>query len=686
MLYIPNRITGDVAMTTYRYYRWDGSQQVFNMDADDLMNSIADDILEHGDPERALRSLFQRGIDDNQGQHAPGLRDLLERLRQQRQQQLERYNLDSVMDDIKEQLQDVIDTERKGIENRLQDAEQQLQEAGDAADHLQAPMQMLQDRAQRNTDALDSLPESPGGQIQQLQDYDFMDSEAREKFNELLESLKQQMMQNFFQDMKQQLQDMTPQDMEGIKNMIEALNQMLRDRAMGEDPDFEGFMEQYGEYFDPNRPASLDELIEQLQQQMAAMQSLMESMSPQMRSELESMMGAAIDPQFMDELAELAGMMYDMFPFDDMAGEYPFMGDESMTLDSAMELMGELRDMDQLEQQIQQVMRSGDIEGLDLDNVEQVMGEDARRQLEQLQKLIQQLEEAGYLKRKGDRLELTPRGIRKLAQQALREVFSELKKDRMGRHEIYSRGDGGERTGETKPYEFGDPFDIDLHRTLFNSTLRNGPGTPLRISPEDFEVHHTEHMTQTATALLIDQSRSMGMFGSFAAAKKVALALYWLIHSQYPRDYLYIIGFSDYGMNIATDDLADLTWNAWVSGTNMQHALMLARHALSKQKAATKQIVMITDGEPTAHLEHGRAYFSYPPSWRTIEETLKEVKRCTQENITINTFMLEANYYLMDFIDKMTRINKGRAFYTDPSQLGRYVMVDYLRSQRKRVG
>ena len=672
-------------MTTYRYYRWDGSQQVFSMDADDLMNSIADDILEHGDPERALRSLFQRGIDDEQGQHAPGLRDLLERLRQQRQQQLERYNLDSVMDDIKEQLQDVIDTERKGIESRLRDAEKQLQEAGEDAEHLQAPMEMLQDRAQRNTDTLDSLPNSPGGQIQQLQDYDFMDPEAREKFNELLDALKQQMMQNFFQDMKQQLQDMSPEDMEGIKNMIQALNQMLRDRAMGEDPDFEGFMEQYGDYFDPNRPASLDELIEQLQQQMAAMQSLMDSMSPQMRNELESMLGAAVDPEFMDELAELAGMMYDMFPFDDMAGEYPFMGEESMTLDSAMELMGELRDMDQLEQQVQQVMRNGNIEDLDLDNVEQIMGEDARRQLEQLQRLIQQLEEAGYLKRQGDRLELTPRGIRKLAQQALREVFSELKKDRMGRHEIYSRGDGGEWTGETKPYEFGDSFDIDLHRTLFNSTLRNGPGTPLRISPDDFEIHHTEHMTQTATALLIDQSRSMGMFGSFAAAKKVALALYWLIHSQYPRDHLYIIGFSDYGMDIATDDLADLTWNAWVSGTNMQHALMLARQALSKQKVATKQIVMITDGEPTAHLEHGRAYFSYPPSWRTIEETLKEVKRCTQEGITINTFMLEHNYYLMDFIDKMTRINKGRAFYTDPSQLGRYVMVDYLRSQRKRI-
>lgn len=672
-------------MTTFKYYRWDGSQRIFDVDADDLFNSIADDILEHGDPNRALRSLFQRGVDDGQGQQSPGLRDLMERLRQQRQRQLERYNLDSVMDDVRERLQDVLDTERGGIERRLDEARRQMQEAGDDAEHLQAAMGMLEDRAQRNTDALDALPQSAGGKIRELQEYDFMDPDARQKFNDLLDTLKQQMMQNFFQSMKQQLENMTPQDMEGIKNMMQALNQMLRDRAMGEDPDFEGFMEQYGEYFDPNRPASLDELIEQLQRQMAAMQSLMDSMSPDMRNELEGMMGASIDPELMEELAELAGMMYDMFPFDDMAGEYPFMGDESLTMDAAMDLMGDLQQMDQLEQQIQQVMRSGDVEDIDLDKVEQVMGEDARRQMEQLQNLIKQLEEAGYLRRKGDRLELTPRGIRKLAQQALREVFSELKKDRMGRHEVYYRGDGGERTGETREYEFGDPFDIDLHRTLFNSLLREGPGSPLRVSPADFEVHHTEHMTQTATALLIDQSRSMGMFGSFAAAKRVALALYWLIHSQYPRDYLYIIGFSDYGMDIATDDLADLTWNAWVSGTNMQHALMMARQALSRQKVATKQILMITDGEPTAHLEHGRAYFNYPPSWRTIEETLKEVKRCTQEGITINTFMLEANYHLMDFIDKMTRINKGRAFYTSASQLGRYVMVDYLRSQRKRI-
>ena len=674
-------------MTIYRYSRWDGTQKVFDMDEDDIMEAISDDILEHGDVNRALRNLFQRGTRDEQGRPTGGLRDLMERLRQQRQQQLERYNLDSLMDDLKEKLQDVIDTERSGIDRRLDEARKQLAEAGDEAEHLQGPMKVLEDRAQRSNETLDSLPDSAGGAIKELSDYDFMDPEARQKFQELLDQLKQQMMQNTFQNMRQQLQDMSPEDIEGLKNMIQALNQMLRDRDAGVDPDFEGFMEQYGHYFDPNRPGSLDELIDQLQQQMAAAQSLMNSMDPQMRRELESLMESAIDPEMMGELGELASQMYSMFPFDDMARDYPFMGDESLSLDQAMEMMGELQSMDQLEQQIQQVMRGSDsIEDIDLDQVEQHLGEEERRRLEQLQRVIRQLEEAGYLKRKGDRLELTPRGIRKLAQQALREVFAELKKDRHGSHELHYRGDGGEPTGETKTYEFGDPFDLNLHRTLFNSVVREGPNVPIRISPEDFEIDRTEHLSQTATVLLLDQSRSMGMFGSFTAAKKVAMALYWLIHTQYPRDSFHIIGFSDYGMELKGEDLPEISWNAWVSGTNIQHAFLLSRQLLAREKVGSKQILMITDGEPTAHLEEGRAYFNYPPSYRTIEETLKEVKRCTQEGITINTFMLEANYYLIDFIDKMTRINRGRAFYTTPGQLGKYVMVDYLRGRRQRVG
>ena len=673
-------------MGTYRYSRWDGTQQVFDPDEDSIMDALSDDIMAHGDINRAVRSLFQRGIQSDHWQRVQGLRDLMDRLRQQRQKQMERYNLDSLMDDLKERLQDTVDTERKGIDRRLGEARHQLEQAGDQADLLQGPMQLLEERAQRSRERLDSLPESLGGAIKELSDYDFMDTDAREKFQELLAMLKQQMLQNYFQSMRQQLQDTNPEESEGLKNMVQALNQMLRDRAMGLDSDFEGFMEQYGHYFDPNRPTSLDELIERLQRQMAAMQSLMDSMTPEMRGELESLMDAAIDLELGEELAELAGRLHEMYPLDDAAREYPFMGDESLTLNQAMELMGQLQDMDDLERQIQQVTRGGSIEDIDLDRAEQYLGEEARRQLERLQRLIQQLAEAGYLKRDGDRLELTPKGIRKLAQQALKEVFSQLKKDRAGRHEVHTLGAGGEATGETKPYEFGDPFDVDLHRTLFNSVLREGPGIPIRMSPDDLEINRTELLSQTATVLLLDQSRSMGMFGSFTAAKKAALALYWLIHSQFPKDFFHVIGFSDYAMEIKGEGLPEITWNAWVSGTNMHHALMLSRRLLSKQKVGSKQILMITDGEPTAHLEGSHAYFSYPPSYRTIQETLKEVKRCTQQGITINTFMLEATYQLMDFVDRMTRINRGRAFYTTPGHLGRYVMVDYLRSRRRRVG
>ena len=672
-------------MTTYRYSRWDGTQQLFDLDEDEIIDMLSDDIMEHGDVDRALRGLFQRGMRGEQGERVGGLRDLLERLRQQRRQQLERYNLDSLMDDVKERLRDIVETERAGIDRRLEEARAELDRAGGEGEHLEGPMRLLEERAERSMEALQALPDSPGGAIRELTEYEFMDPEARRKFQELLDELKQQMTENMVQGVRQQLQGMSPEELRGLKEMVQALNQMLQDRAMGEDADFEGFMEQYGHYFDPDRPASLDELIEQLQRQMAAAQSLLKSMTPEMRRELEELMASAIDPEMMDAMAELAYQMHGMFPLEDMASEYPFMGDESVTLDQAMELMGDLQEMDQLESKLREVMLSGDIEDVDLDQVERSLGEDARRQMEALQRVLRQLQEAGHLRRRGDRLELTPRGIRRLGQQALKEVFSQISKDRLGGHQTFRSGDGGERTGETKRYEFGDSLDLDLHRTLFNSVLREGPGVPLRVSPEDMEVHRSEHLTQAATVLLLDQSRSMGMYGSFAPAKRVALALYWLIHSQYPRDRFDVIGFSDYAMEIKGEDLPESTWSSWVSGTNMQHAFMLSRQLLSKQKAASKQILMITDGEPTVHMEDGQAYFNYPPTRRTVEETLREVKRCTQAGITINTFMLEASYYLMDFVDRMTRINRGRAFYTTPGQLGRYILVDYVNSRRKRV-
>ncbi len=675
------------ALVRYRYSRWDGTQQVSLFDDEDLLERLSEDILAGHDVEQAMRGLLRRGIEGgDQDQRIEGLHDLMQRVQEQRRNMLERFNLESLIDDLKERLRDVVETERRGIDRRLNEAREQLDAAGESAEHLRTAMDLLESRAARGKQTLDELPDSTAGSIRELREYEFIDPDAQRKFDELLDMLNRQAMESFAQGMRQQLQNMTPEQLDELRNMTRALNQMLHDRANGVDPDFDGFMDEFGHMFDPNRPASLDELLERLAGQMAAAQSLMNSMSPEMRAELSQMLDAALDPELRGEMDELMARMQMMFPFDTEGQEYPFMGDEPVTLEQAMEAMGELQGLDNLEQRVKDVIRRGNVEDLDPAEVEEYLGEDARRQLEDLQRVVQQLEEAGYLRRKGDRLELTARAIRKLAQQALRQVFSELRKEKIGSHPVYVRGEGGESTGETKKFEFGDGTDIDLHKTVFNGVLRQGPSVPVKLTADDLEVRQSEHLSRAATVLLLDQSRSMGMYGNFIAAKRVALALYWLIKSQYKGDFLGMVGFSDYAMEISTENLGDLTWNAWVGGTNMHHALMLSRKMLAKEKAATKNILMITDGEPTAHLEGGHAYFSYPPSYSTINLTLDEVRRCTKEGITINTFMLEASYLLIDFINHVTRINRGRAFYSTPGQLGKYVVVDYLKSRKGRSG
>ena len=671
---------------SYRYSQWDGTQNPFDLDEAALMDEMADELIAHGNVQRALRDLMQRGARDPNGQRTLGLRDLMGRLRQQRQRQLERFNLDSVVDDLKKQLDEVLDTEKQGIERRLQEAQEQLGKAPESErGHLQQMMDLLQQRADRNRQKLEALPESMGGKIQELQEYEFMDPEAQRLFQELMDMLRQQMMQNMAGDMKQRIQQMGPEEMAALREMMRDMNQMMRDKLSGLEPDFQGFMEQWGQMFGANPPQSFDEMMKMMAQQMGQMQSLLDSMSPEQRRELWEAMNAVMDDETADVLSELAMNLGQLMPSERWREEYPFLGDEDMTLEQAMDLMGELQSMDDLERQMQDVMRRGDVESLDPDEVERMLGEEARRNLERLQQIVKQLEEAGYLRRQGDELELTPQGIRKIAMKALKELFTGLKKDRTGGHEVFVRGTGGEHSHDTKPYEFGDPFDIDLQKTVMNAVSRQGAGTPVALKVEDFEVIRTEHMTQAATVLLLDQSRSMGLFGSYVAAKKVALALHALIQSKFPRDRLFILGFSDLAVPIKGDDLPKTSWNAWVSGTNMQHAFMSARKLLEPFGSVTKQIIMITDGEPTAHIENGHPVFGYPPSFRTIQETLKEARRCTQAGIIINTFMLETSRYLLDFVDQLTRVNKGRALYTTPDKLGEYVLVDYMTNRKRRV-
>ncbi|PYO20631.1 MAG: VWA domain-containing protein [Candidatus Rokuibacteriota bacterium] len=644
-----------------RYSRWDGSQAVPDLDADDLLSAMADDLMLDGDPWRALRRLFQQGLQHPEGQRTPGLQDLLKQLRQRRQQQLDRYDLGSALEDIKKKLADIIQKEREGVKDRLagKSAEQKLAE-------------------------LDALPPDPAGQIHELQSYDFVDPEAKRLFDELMQALRAQMLQPFLKGMQQALQGMTPEDLRRLREMLQDLNRMLRQRAEGEEPDFQAFKDKWGQFF-PGAE-SLDDLLAQLGRQMAQMQSLLESMSPGQRRELQELMSTLFmqDERLEAALAQLAGHLEDLLPLDELRRRYEFGGDEELTLREAMRLMEELQQMDELERQMRHAQSPEDLDTIDRAQVEKLLGEEAARDLEKLREIAKKLEEAGYLERKGDRLELTARAVRRIADKALRDIFAHLKRDRFGRHVVSHRGAGGDRADDTKHYEFGDPFLLDLKQTLMNAVERGGPGTPVRLVPDDFEVFRTELSTRAATVVMLDMSRSMINNGLFGPAKKVALALHALIRGQFPRDSLHVVGFSLYAREFTAEQLPSLTWTDWNVGTNMHAGFALSRQLLGSQKVSNRQIIMITDGEPTAHLEGTEAEFSYPPTRRTLQETLKEVQRCTREGITINTFMLARSPSLTAFVQEMARINRGRAFFAAPERLGEYVLVDYVRNKRRR--
>ncbi|MDQ5867989.1 MAG: VWA domain-containing protein [Chloroflexota bacterium] len=722
----------------YRYSRWDGTQQVMPFDADAIMEAIAEDVLAHGDVRRALEKLMQQGHKFQSGERMPGLRDLIERLKQQRQDTLRRNNMDGVIKDIQQRLDKIKETERTGIDKRVEEGRQSLddgrqtmgpehandgeqsqqgqQDAGSPSPEQQQMMQkMLEKMAERRKEQLEQLPKDIGGQIKGLREYDFMEPDARQQFQELLDMLQQQMMQNNFSGMQKGMQQIQqdPKAMEEMREMMRDLNQLMRDRAEGrpnEQSRFNDFMQKHGHHFPPGIE-NMDQLMEHLQKQMQYVENMLNSMSPQQRAELEeAMMQIMQDPGLQAEMNELAMHLSQMMP-PQPGRQYRFSGDpdESMSMAQAMSVMEQLDQMEQLERELN-AARRGDpnLDNIDADEVEQLLGPDARQALEQLRELAQQLEDAGYLEWDGSQMQLTPRAVRKVGQKALHDIFGMLKKDAFGKHAISVKGRGGERTYDSKAYEFGDPFYLDLNTTLGNAMLREGtseerrPRTPrphvpgreraeglhdlvVQLKPEDFQVYSTEYMTQSSTCLLIDMSRSMLLRGCFLAAKKVALALNHLIRSQFPKDDLYIIGFSGYARELKPEMLPQLDWSEYQYGTNLQHALMLSRQLLGRRKSPNKQIIVITDGEPTAHLEDGEVFFNYPPTFRTIQETMREVVRCTRDQITINTFMLERSYYMADFVEQMTKVNKGRAFYATPEALGEYILVDYVSSKRKKI-
>ena len=604
----------------------------------------------------------------------PGLSELRDRIRNRREEIAESGELDGSLAEAARELADILDEERHAIENARDDAlrsgdERRAENANAAADERQM--------------RLDLLPDDLAGRMQSLQSYNFESAEASRRFDELSERLRSEMMQQVVDRVSEGMESVTPEDVQRTKEMLAALNEMIAKRDQGEDPGFEKFMDEYGDMF-PDNPETLDELLESIARRMAAMQAMLNSMSPEQREQL-----AQLSQQFMDDMdlqwqmEQLSSSLQAQFGQLNSESSYEMSGESPLSMSQALDAMAEMGRLDELEGMLDAATSPADLAEIDPEKIRETLGEDAASALEQLSRLTNELIEAGLVDRVEGRLELTPRGLKTLGSNALRDLFSSLRQDRSGQHQMATIGQGHESAYDTKPYEFGDPFRLDLHQTIRNAIARQGSGTPVRLSPDDFEVERTEHLTRAATVLMVDLSMSMPMRGNFLPAKKMAMALHSLITSRFPHDFIGLIGFSETAREISAAQLPEVSWD-YVYGTNMHHGFTLARKMLAREHG-TKQIIMVTDGEPTAHItSRGDVYFDYPPAPETLEVTLREVLRCTRDGIRINTFVLDATASLDRFISQLTQMNGGRAFHTTNDELGGYVLEDFI-ERRQRI-
>jgi uncharacterized protein with von Willebrand factor type A (vWA) domain len=448
-------------------------------------------------------------------------------------------------------------------------------------------------------------------------------------------------------------------------------------------------MQRFGQMFPPGIE-DLDDLIEYLQKQAAQMQSLLKSLSEEQRQQLQDTIDTLLrDDRLSWDLSQMAGLI-EAITGEPLGRAFQFDGDNPLGFDAALDLLDQLGDYDALERQLREAIRDMDAGNIDEDLMRRLLGEEARAAIEELRRMRQMLEEAGLVREGSKDIELTPKAIRLLGERALKEIFAELRRDRTGSHDQRSRGQSAEQITETKNWEFGDPFLLDIGRSVSNAIMRSGPGTPVQMSVKDLEVFRTESLVTASTVIVLDMSMSMIRSGAFAEAKKVAVALDTLMRTKFPRDYLELVVFSYFAMELKAGRLLQSDWQMYPRGTNIQEALNRARKLLGKRKSTNRQIILITDGQPTMYTSstgevvRGWSPYEWPRySPEAMEETLKEVQRCTKDEIRINTFMMANDPALVQFAKHMTAINKGRMFLTKPGRLGNYILFDYLHGKSK---
>ncbi|MDT4912407.1 MAG: hypothetical protein QOC66_1535 [Pseudonocardiales bacterium] len=643
---------------SFRYGAWHGGPDPLEppYDIRDALDEIGDDVLAGMSPRAALNRLLRRGATGRDGL------DSLRRRARERARELRRGGrLDGTLEQVRELLDKAIEEERRAL----------FPDPADAARMAEAE--------------LDSLPPDTSRAVRQLADYQWRSPEARQAYEQIQELLRSEVLDSQFAGMKDALQNATPEDLARIREMMSALNDMLDADARGEHTpeQFAQFMEQYGDFF-PENPASLDELIDALARRAAAAQQLMDSLTPEQRNELAGLMLNAMGQAGLaDEMARLQQGLRSARPDLRWGGRSRMDGEEGMGYSDATSALAELADLDQLDELLGQDYPGASLDDIDEELIERALGRNAVEDMAQLRRIERELRDQGYVQKGGDGLRLTPRALRRLGSTALRRVFDLVESRGRGAHDVRDAGAAGEVTGSSREWRFGDEQPLDVVRTVRNAVLRTS-GTDLSLQAQDFEVIETERRSSAAIALLVDMSYSMELRGTWGEAKTTALALHSLVTTKYPQDAIEIIGFSDYARVMSPSALVDHDWDR-VQGTNLQHGLMLARRHLDKHRGAEPVILVITDGEPTAHLAaDGFADFAWPPTRETLAATLAEVERCTRTGATINVFMLDDDPRLVEFMQEVGRRNGGRVFQPKRGALGEFVVADYLSSRRGR--
>ncbi|MCW0216312.1 MAG: VWA domain-containing protein [Pseudonocardia sp.] len=645
----------------YAYGPYDGGPDPLAppFDIRSAMDEIGRDVMEGSSPRQAMQELLRRGM-ENSRNRTRGLDDLTREV-WQRRRDLQRDNrLDGTLQEVRELLHRALDAEREALGNE------------DSDDARFREMQ------------LDALPNDPGGAVRELDEYDWRSSEAREAYEEIRDLLGREMLDQRFEGMKQAMQGATPEDVERIRAMLDDLNSLLANHAQGQDTtrQFGEFMAEHGEFF-PENPQDTDELVDLLAARAAAAQRMLNSMSAEQRAELAELSQQAFgDPRLAQSLAQLDVQLQGLRPGEDWQGSGRFRGDNPMGMGEATRALEQLGQLDALAEQLAQSYPGARIEDIDLDALTELLGEQAAVDARTLAQLERELQRQGLFERAADgTLQLSPKALRRLGQSVLSDVVNQIS-SRRGERETRRSGAAGEATGATRPWAFGDTEAWSVPRTLLNAQLRKAGGDTRDLDVTDVEVIETEQRTRAAVALLVDTSWSMVAEGRWVPMKRTALALHQLISTRFRGDDLALITFGRHAQTVELGELVGLE-GAYAQGTNLHHALLLAARHLRRNPDALPVVLVVTDGEPTAHLEpDGEAYFDYPPSPYTLRATVGELDKLSGMKATFTFFVLGEDPRLAAFMDDVAKRCGGRVVTPTLDGLGAEVVADYLKTRR----